>query len=190
MQSTLVLATATIARSDVTSSVDIAAHQVCYHLFPCHPYHLSDALQTLQYIHGNNQASIQSAAYIVVMYNTCPKAWNENSIQCCWLLLQVTLQTWFFLSYLMDSLAIAANGLVADGIGRGDMAAARAVALRCLKYGGGVSMMLLGSLATFPQAVAAIFTDSRYPLFLHSGCLFNTVAALSFVSTGCISRVC
>jgi hypothetical protein len=75
--------------------------------------------------------------------------------------LQVTLQSWFFLSYLMDSLAFAANGLVADNLGRGDMAAARAAALRCLLYGSGVSVVLLGTLGTFPHAVAAIFTDLR-----------------------------
>lgn len=79
----------------------------------------------------------------------------------CAVSLQITLQSWFFLAYLMDSLAIAANGLVADNLGRGDMAAARAAALRCLLYGSGASVVLLGSLATFPQAVAAIFTDSR-----------------------------
>jgi hypothetical protein len=77
------------------------------------------------------------------------------------LLLQVTLQTWFFLSYLMDSLAIAANGLVADSLGRGDIATARGAALRCLLYGGGVSVALLAVLGTFPQGVSAIFTDSR-----------------------------
>jgi Na+-driven multidrug efflux pump len=77
------------------------------------------------------------------------------------LLLQVTLQTWFFLSYLMDSLAIAANGLVADGLGRGQVSTARAAALRCSLYGGGVSLALLALLGAFPQGVSAIFTDSR-----------------------------
>lgn len=61
----------------------------------------------------------------------------------------------------MDSLAIAANGLVADNLGRGDMATARAAALRCLLYGSGVSVVLLGVLGAKPQAVSAIFTDSR-----------------------------
>ena len=73
----------------------------------------------------------------------------------------MTLQTWFFLSYLMDSLAIAANGLVADNLGRGDMPTARAAALRCLLYGSGVSLALLAALASYPQGVSAIFTDSR-----------------------------
>lgn len=69
----------------------------------------------------------------------------------------------------MDSLAIAANGLVADGLGRGDPATARAAALRCLLYGGGVSAVLLGSLAAFPQGVSAIFTDTRCVIFMTDG---------------------
>lgn len=76
--------------------------------------------------------------------------------------MQVTLQTWFFLSYLMDALAIAANGLVADGLGRGDSAAARRAAVRCLGYGGLTAAAVAAPLAIWPHGAAAIFTTSRF----------------------------
>eukprot|EP00892_Ulva_mutabilis_P004326 jgi/Ulvmu1/2265/UM013_0112.1 len=74
---------------------------------------------------------------------------------------QVTLQTWFFLSYLLDALAIAANGLVADGLGRSDGAAARRAALRCLGYAGITAAVVAAPLALAPHGAAAIFTTSK-----------------------------
>lgn len=62
----------------------------------------------------------------------------------------------------MDSLAIAANGLVADNLGRADMKTARAVALRCLMYAQLVAAVDLSLLAAFPHTVSAIFTSSVY----------------------------
>jgi hypothetical protein len=42
---------------------------------------------------------------------------------------QVSLQCWFFLSYLLDAAAVAASGLVAERLGRGRPAAARRAVL-------------------------------------------------------------
>lgn len=73
----------------------------------------------------------------------------------------MTLQTFFLLSYLMDSLATAANGLVADSLGRDDVRRARAAATRCLLFGGGVAIVLAAGLAAAPGSVAGVFTDNR-----------------------------
>lgn len=82
---------------------------------------------------------------------------------------QVTLQTWFFLSYLMDALAIAANGLVADGLGRGDSAAARRAAMRCIAYAGLTAAAVGVPLAILPHGAAAIFTSSSCELHPSAG---------------------
>jgi Na+-driven multidrug efflux pump len=62
----------------------------------------------------------------------------------------------------MDSLAIAANGLVADSLGRGDVDRARQAAERCCGFGGAISIALFLLLGIAPMSVAMIFTDNTF----------------------------
>jgi Na+-driven multidrug efflux pump len=78
--------------------------------------------------------------------------------------LQVVLQTWFFLSYFMDALAVAASGIVADSLGRSDVQRARAAAERCVAFGMATAAVLCLLLITQPAQVAVIFSDSQYVL--------------------------
>ena len=103
------------------------------------------------------------------------------------LLVQVTLQTWFFLSYLQDALAVAANGLVADSLGRDDVARAVSVTNRCVGYGGVISLALFVLLFAAPGAVAALFSDSRcVPSACSAGCCVPAWRNLSS-STGVVN---
>jgi MatE len=81
---------------------------------------------------------------------------------------QVSLQCWFFLSYLLDAAAVAASGLVAERLGRGRPAAARRAARRCWAYAAAVSVVCGAVIGLAPGSVAAIFTDSRCAWLYHT----------------------
>ena len=98
----------------------------------------------------------------------------------------MTLQSFFFLSYLMDALATAANGLVADGLGRKDVQRARTVAERCVTFGGGIAAVLALVLGLAPGGVAGIFTDGQCALNLFS----YTAVLVRRTCTCCSARVC
>jgi len=73
---------------------------------------------------------------------------------------QVALRTWFFALFALDSIAVAAQGLVPTAMASGGSTNAREVANRLLLWGGAggcLTGVLLGAGAT---AIPAIFTDS------------------------------
>jgi MatE len=76
--------------------------------------------------------------------------------------LQVALQCWFCLSYLLDASAVAASGLVADRLGRDAPEDARRAARRCWVYAAFVSVGCAAVLGFAPGSIAVVFTNSQY----------------------------
>ncbi|KAK3281364.1 hypothetical protein CYMTET_10851 [Cymbomonas tetramitiformis] len=72
---------------------------------------------------------------------------------------QICIQIFFFLSFTVDSLAVAAEGLVADALGRGDIQLARRTGNRLIWFGvlggTGLLVMLLG----LQESLSHLFTD-------------------------------
>jgi len=72
---------------------------------------------------------------------------------------QIALQLWIFVALILDSLAIAAQALVGETLGRGDSVASRAIARRVAELGGllglGFTLVLLGGWTLIPR----LFTD-------------------------------
>lgn len=91
----------------------------------------------------------------------------------------MTLQSFFFLSYLCDALATAANGIVADSLGRQDFSRAQEAAAKCLLYGAAVTAALALLLGLQPMGVAAIFTDQQCARSLQSQLAYCCSAAMS-----------
>ena len=68
---------------------------------------------------------------------------------------QIALQLWLFLALVLDSLAIAAQSLIGELLGRGDRDGARATARRILELGGGfglaIGIVLLAGWTLIPK---------------------------------------
>lgn len=73
---------------------------------------------------------------------------------------QVTLQSWLLLAFVADSLATAAQGLVSESTGAGDVEGARAVAARALGWGAALGLVLGGGVLAAGPIVPTLFTDS------------------------------
>ena len=102
---------------------------------------------------------------------------------------QVVSQIWFFLAMVIDALAIAAQALVADLIGRGDTAGARALSTRLLRWGGLVGLMLTFGLWAAGSIVSTGFTDDpgiseRILGVIPIAAAMQPLAALVFVLDG------
>jgi Na+-driven multidrug efflux pump len=168
LQSTLLLATATVSRHAGDGAADIAGHQargraslrlsmrqlLAAGATTCSPRcqhtgHARLTVATLIFACSVPHETLHCIARLWCMLATVHAR------------LQIALQTFFFLSYLMDALAVTGNGLVADGLGRGDVGRARAAAERCVAYGGVVAAVLAIVIGLAPGGVAAVFTDSR-----------------------------
>lgn len=72
---------------------------------------------------------------------------------------QVVSQIWFFLAMVIDALAIAAQALVAELIGRDDADGARALSNRLLRWGGVAGFGLAIGLVAVGSVVSTGFTD-------------------------------
>ena len=70
---------------------------------------------------------------------------------------QVALQTWLFLSFVLDSFAVAAMALIGSDFGAGDLNGARAVANRLLVLGLGAGIVLAAGLALLTPFLPQIF---------------------------------
>jgi len=106
---------------------------------------------------------------------------------------QVSIQAWMLLSFTFDSVAVAAQGLVSDSLGRGDRGAARAVAGRCLAWGAGLGAAggaglwgahgwLSRAFSSAPDVQAA--SESTLGLYVAAA---QPVNALVFVGDGVIA---
>lgn len=101
----------------------------------------------------------------------------------------IALQLWMLLALVLDTLAIAAQALVAHELGRGDTATARALGDRLLAWGFGAGVglgLLVGALRFF---LPALFTDDpgtllAAPRALLYVALLQPVAGLVFVWDG------
>lgn len=71
---------------------------------------------------------------------------------------QIAYQLWLASSLLSDSLAVAAQALMARALARGDTATARAVLWRCLALGLGLGLALAAGLAALRDPLASLFT--------------------------------
>ena len=72
---------------------------------------------------------------------------------------QVVSQLWFLLAMMIDSLAIAAQTLVADLVGRGDEAGARRLSNMLIRWGVVLGFVLAVALAAVGSLVVTVFTD-------------------------------
>ncbi|GMR01971.1 MAG: MATE family efflux transporter [Acidimicrobiia bacterium] len=70
---------------------------------------------------------------------------------------QIALQTWLFMSFVLDSLAVAAMALIGSDFGSGDRIAAREVANRLLALGLVMGILLGVGLAVIEPFLAGIF---------------------------------
>ncbi|MGH3716254.1 MAG: MATE family efflux transporter, partial [Micromonosporaceae bacterium] len=85
------------------------------------------------------QACFLSAAAVAARFGSAPLAAH-----------QIALQLWFFVSLLLDSIAIAAQSLIGAELGAGRVVSARRTARRIVLIGGGLGVgfaVLVGSLA-------------------------------------------
>lgn len=102
---------------------------------------------------------------------------------------QVLVQTWLLLAMTVDALAIAAQAMVADELGRGDPAAAGSVAARLAWWGlaVGVGLALLLLVGRIPLSVA-FGPDPEVAALIRSAAvvaaLMQPLAALVFVADG------
>jgi putative MATE family efflux protein len=71
---------------------------------------------------------------------------------------QLASQLWLLLSFVCDSLAVAAQGLVAESLGRKDVISAREVANYCLGVAFCVGASLFGAFSLWGDSWAALFT--------------------------------
>lgn len=102
---------------------------------------------------------------------------------------QVVAQTWFLLAMIVDALAIAAQALVADELGRSDRAGAAAVAARLRVWGLGVGVFLAAVLVAIRHPLAAAFgPDPEVASLIAAATVvaaaMQPVAALAFVADG------
>lgn len=102
---------------------------------------------------------------------------------------QVVQQTWFLLALTVDALAIAAQAIVANELGRSDRAAAAAVAARLWRWGLGLGTMLGGVLYLARSPLVALFApDPTVAALIMSAmlvaALMQPVAGLVFVADG------
>lgn len=94
---------------------------------------------------------------------------------------QIAFQVWLASSLLADSLAVAAQALMARSLASGDRAAARRVAWRCLGLSLALGLLLMGGLALGQDHIAALFT--RDPAVL--GCMRTLLPVVVRVG-GCL----
>lgn len=102
---------------------------------------------------------------------------------------QVVSQLWFLLAMIIDSLAIAAQTLVADMIGRGDDAGARRLSNMLIRWGAVVGVVLAVALVGAGSLVATVFTDNAQVAALIKSVIpiaaaMQPVAAVLFVFDG------
>jgi len=102
---------------------------------------------------------------------------------------QIALQFWYFLALVLDTLAIAAQALVAHELGRGDRATARALGDRLLQWGLGLGLLLGIGLALLSDLLPHLFTadpetlrEARLALLFVA--LLQPLAGLVFVWDG------
>ncbi|CAM9260281.1 unnamed protein product [Chrysoparadoxa australica] len=102
---------------------------------------------------------------------------------------QLASQLWLLLSFVMDALAVASQGLVADSLGKQDLSRARQVGLRTLLMGLGCGIVLLGGFtllgADFPRLFTsdAAVLSATAPLITLVG-LMQPLNAYVFVGDG------
>lgn len=102
---------------------------------------------------------------------------------------QVVAQVWFLLAMVVDALAIAAQAMVADLHGRGERAAARALADRLLLWGVAVGVALGAGLWAVGGVLGSWFTSDPRVVALVAAvvpiaALMQPLAALVFVADG------
>lgn len=102
---------------------------------------------------------------------------------------QVLAQTWLLLAMIVDALAIAAQAMVADELGRADPSAGRAVAARLGRWGlaAGVGLALMVFAGRFPLASFFGPDPEVATLIVSAGsitALMQPLAALVFVADG------
>jgi MATE family multidrug resistance protein len=102
---------------------------------------------------------------------------------------QVVSQIWFFLAMVIDALAIAAQALVAELSGRGDIDGARALSTRLLRWGGVAGIGLTVGLLAVGSVISTGFTDdpgvsSRILKVVPIAAGMQPLAALVFVLDG------
>ena len=71
---------------------------------------------------------------------------------------QIALQTWLFMSFVLDSLAVAAMAMIGSDMGAGKVGAAREIANRLLALGFMLGIALAISLALFEPFLAGLFS--------------------------------
>jgi MATE family multidrug resistance protein len=71
---------------------------------------------------------------------------------------QIALQTWLFMSFVLDSLAVAAMAMIGSDIGAGSRGAAREIANRLLALGFILGTILAISLALLEPLLAGVFS--------------------------------
>ncbi|MFO7156839.1 MAG: MATE family efflux transporter [Pseudomonadota bacterium] len=102
---------------------------------------------------------------------------------------QIALQFWYFLALVLDTLAIAAQALVAHELGRGDRATARALGDRLLQWGLGLGVALGIGLALLSGFLPQLFTADPDTLRAARAAIFfvaclQPLAGLVFVWDG------
>lgn len=102
---------------------------------------------------------------------------------------QVLAQVWLLLAMAVDALAIAAQAMVADEIGRGDRPAARSVSMRLARWGLGAGVVLMLVLLATRGLLAGWFgPDPEVARLIEAAAvvaaLMQPLAALVFVADG------
>ncbi len=102
---------------------------------------------------------------------------------------QIVSQTWLLLAMIVDALAIAAQAMVSDELGRSDRAEAALVARRIAGWGLGAGVLLLGMLLAGRHLLAAVFApDPEVEALIVSAmvicALMQPIAAGAFVADG------
>ncbi len=102
---------------------------------------------------------------------------------------QIVSQTWLLLAMIVDALAIAAQAMVADELGRSERTRAASVATRVAWWGLGTGVLLLVALLAGRHLVAAVFApDPEVEALIVSAmaicALMQPLAAAAFVADG------
>ncbi len=102
---------------------------------------------------------------------------------------QIAIQLWTFLAFSLDALAIAAQALVGTAVGAGDVAAARALAGRLIRWGLGAGAVLTLLLVAGAGVIPPLFTSDPAVLGAVGGAwwflaLMQPAAAVVFVLDG------
>lgn len=84
---------------------------------------------------------------------------------------QIALQFWALLALVLDTLAIAAQALVAHELGRGERGAARALGDRLLQWGAGLGLVLGLGLAALSGLLPSLFSSDPETLRAARGAL-------------------